>query len=731
MKRIIFGAVIVLIIALLIVNTGVFTTFGFSWFKNSQEVVTSSPTNKNVEYEVTNGIKYRVKAEGNSFYFFEKGKWVKKFLKGVNIGAGKPGIFPGELTVGYDEYYRWFKQISEMNSNCIRVYTTMRPQFYNALLDFNKSAISPLFLIQGVWMNEEDINSLSDVYAQNAKIKNEFSQDAKNVIDVLHGNIVLPARSGFASGNYTADVSGYLAGMMIGIEWDPKLVKTTNDNNLDKVVFDGKYLYTLNASPFETFLGIVGDEVIDYQTNKYAFQTPVAFPNWITTDPLSHPNEPHPDEDMISVNMENIKSRNTFNAKLYLSYHVYPYYPDVLNYEKEYITYTDPYGRINPYRAYLKDLKTVHTMPILIAEFGIPTSRGMGHKSIMEYNQGMVDETKQGAMLSEMMNSMYEENYAGGLIFTWQDEWFKRTWNNVLFDIPDKRPFWSNIQTNEQNFGIMSFDPGTEKNTCEIDGNITDWGDTSPAVVGASGSLYVKNDERYVYFMLKSDSFDFEKDTLYIPIDTIENQGNLKIKDTSVIFSKPADLLITIKGKTDTRILVDSYYDSFYYLYGEQYRMLPLLSDIRNKNSGRFNPMNMCYNYEMTIPDTKETVPFKSYETGKLTFGISNPETNEYQSLADFYQKDNIIELRIPWQLLNVMDPSAGLIMDDLYTMQNIVPTNTAGLQFGFGIYTPQSTSLQIQMDATYQWNPWILPTYHERLKPSYSVLQQDFLKFK
>ncbi|HBT63385.1 MAG TPA: hypothetical protein DEB10_01825, partial [Ruminococcaceae bacterium] len=67
-------------------------------------------------------------------------------------------------------YYRWFEYIRDMNANSIRIYTTMRPQFYNALLDFNSSSDHPIWLFQGVWMNEEDILKLGDVYAQNGKI---------------------------------------------------------------------------------------------------------------------------------------------------------------------------------------------------------------------------------------------------------------------------------------------------------------------------------------------------------------------------------------------------------------------------------------------------------------------------------------------------------------------------------------------------------------------------------
>lgn len=729
-RRIIIAAVAVIAVMLILIQTGVLRGVGIRPFGEEEESASSQQGVSAFDYVTQGNLKYRVKAEGNYFYFYKNGEWKKEFLKGVNIGAGEPGLFPGELTISYEDYYRWFQQISDMNVNCIRVYTTLRPQFYNALYDFNEQAKNPLYLFQGVWIDEADVQALSDVYAQNGKIAEDFTQDALDLVDVLHGNKTLPVRAGFASGEYTADVSKYLAGWIIGIEWDPNLVDNTNNNNPDKNEYEGNYLYTMSATPFESFLCSVGDKVIERQTKEYGVQVPVAFANWVTTDPISHPNEPHEDEDRTTVNMENIKSRDGFLPGQFASYHVYPYYPDSFNYQEDYINYVDPDGKVNPYRAYLKDLKLAHTMPIVVAEFGIPTSRGKAHESIMGYNQGGVSETDQAEMLLDMFKSMYEENYAGGIVFTWQDEWFKRTWNNVKFDVPDKRPFWSNYQTNEQNFGILAFDPGEEKSTCYVDGDIGDWNDNSPILTNSAGSLYMKSDEKYVYFMVKSDSYDFDNDTLLIPLDTIAQQGNLSIKDEKVTFDKAADFVIRINGKDNSRITVDSYYDVFYYLYGEQYKMLEPVDDIRTKNSGRFNNMMMCYNYEMTVPPKNTTIPFGSYETGKLTYGNANPDAEDYNSLADFCYKDGALEIKIPWQLLNVMDPSGKEIMDDFYTMQNIVAMDTDDWAVGMGIYDSKSEQ-EIKLSAAYTWEEWTLPTYHERLKPSYYILKDQLPQFE
>ncbi len=669
---------------------------------------------------------YISKVEGKDFYIYEEGKWEKRFLKGVNIGAAKPGTFPGNLNITKEEYFRWFKYISEMNADVIRVYTTLKPDFYDSLYLYNKHAKKPLYLIQGVWVKEEDTAELNDAYKDNERILNSFIKDSKDLVDIFHGDAELPEKRGFADGKYTSDISEYVIGWIFGIEWDSQFVHGTNVNNPDRVSYDGKYLYTDNASPFESFLCQVGDKVIEYEKDKYNTERTISFSNWPTTDMLSHPNEPYEQEDFATVNVEHIKVKENFKPGMFASYHIYPYYPEFMNYQKEYVTFKDDDGKINTYKAYLRDLMSHHTMPVMVAEFGIPAARGNAHINVhMGYNQGHHDEKEQGYIIEKLLQDIYDEGYCGGLVFTWQDEWFKRTWNTMDFDIGDRRPFWSNPQTNEQEFGLLAFEPG-EKSICDVDGDIKDWKDDVPLHKGENVDLYVKSDEKYMYLMADTKNFDFNKDKIVIPIDTIEEQGNIMDIKNNIKFSRAADFSVVINGLDNSKILVDSYYDSFQYTYANMTKMTKMSETHTIKGSGVFEPMYLCLSREIKLPEDGRVIPFMKYETGLLKHGNSNPNHKDFNSLTDISEKDGKVEIRIPWQLLNFMDPSSKLVMADLHKEKDFIPEKIKGLYFGAEVIKEGQDNGTIGMEY-YTWEDWEQPTFHERIKPSYYIVRDAF----
>ena len=675
-----------------------------------------------------NNISYVSKVDGKDFVIYRNGRFEKNFLTGVNIGATKPGHFPGELAITKEEYLRWFDYIYEMNSDVIRVYTTMKPAFYEALYEFNQGKSKPLYLLQGLWMNEDTSRLLSDAYGNDNQLVNELIQDGKDLIDIFHGNAELEVRPGFAYGSYINDISKYVIGWILGVEWNPDFVIGTNTNNPSKTSFEGSYLKTTaSASPFEVFLAEFGDAIIGYEAENYQMMRPVAFTNWLTTDLLDHPNEPDLREDEVVVNTEHIEKTDAFIPGLFASYHVYPYYPEFMNFSNEYDTFIDDDGNVNPYKAYLRDLNEAHSVPVIVSEFGIPASRGIAHEAVHSgYNQGNVTETEQGEMLSAMLKDIHDEGYMGGLVFAWQDEWFKRTWNTMDFDLAHRRPFWSNVQTNEQMFGILGFEPGTEKTASYADGSFDEWLDVSPLYQDDNLTLSMLHDERYLYVYVDALGYQFDEDTLYIPISTRPAQGNNHIINTNITFGESADFLIKIDGQLNSNITVDAYYDSFYYLYSEASTFLPKNPNFTQKNSGIFNEMLLALSAEIYLPEDDVTLPFRTFNTGNLTYGNANPESSSYNSLSDFYSKDNKVEIQIPWALLNISDPSTKMQLDDFYELDGFGSTSIENIHIGASYIQSDQEVKNIQL-YSFTWDAWDYPTYHERLKQSYYILQKAF----
>ncbi|WP_456277685.1 hypothetical protein [Bacillus sp. AK128] len=674
---------------------------------------------------------------------YRDGEWEDLLIKGVNIGMGKPGTFPGEAGISKQEYARWFEQIGEMNANSIRVYTIHPPGFYEALYEYNQTADERIYLFHGVWLNEEVFYETMDAFSE--ENVEEFKAEILRIVDLLHGNANLPEQPGHASGVYHYDVSPYVLGLMLGVEWDPEVVLETNNKHAGMEDFKGDYIYTENANPFEIWLAEMLEFTIAYETETYNWQNTMSFTNWVTTDLLDHPIEPHPKEDMVTVDPNNIYHTEQLKTGLFASYHIYPYYPEFLNLEEEYVNYIDHRGEKNNYAGYLNDMKKVHRMPLVVAEFGIPASRGITHRSVYGQDQGHQSETEQGMNLVKLFEDIVQEDLAGGMVFVWQDEWFKRTWNTMDYDNPNRRPFWSNIQTSEQNFGLLSFDPGEEGFKIKVDGQLEDWTESSEVLyqdeTGAIQQIRMDHDERYLYLRLDyKEPINWNEDNSYVLFNTILNQGQSTIPETDVNVSG-IDFVLQLTGEETSRVLVDSYYDPFYFDYAYVRDMIPEVPNVDQKNNGVFFPIRLALNKEFIIKreDGTETVsPFDLAETGKLQFGNGNPQAGDYNSLTDFaISKDRkSIEVRLPWMVLNFKDPSQHEVIGDLYApnAEGIPDAFIEGIKVGVVHSNDGKVAQTFPAALTdesayslYQWEEWNLPSYQERLKTSYFILQDAF----
>ena len=75
-------------------------------------------------------------------------------IKGINLTSSIPGQYDTDYAVSYDTYMKWFKQIQELGANTIRIASIFNDDFYDAFYDYNKDNDTPLYLIQGINLDE-------------------------------------------------------------------------------------------------------------------------------------------------------------------------------------------------------------------------------------------------------------------------------------------------------------------------------------------------------------------------------------------------------------------------------------------------------------------------------------------------------------------------------------------------------------------------------------------------
>lgn len=664
----------------------------------------------------------------------DQGNGLEPFeIRGVNMGVGIPGHFATDYAIDKETYLRWFAQIQDMGANCIRVYTILQDDFYNAVWEYNHDNENPLYIIHGLWVNDYYHNSHRDAYDKD--FMGAMLQDSRTLVDIIHGNMRFALGEDIGSGTYNRDISPWVIGYIVGVEWEDNIVAYTNHMQNTKNSYNGKYMYTTeDASPFEAALAQIGDKLIEYETNNYSSQRLIAFSNWPTTDPLDW------DEMVVyyfrkfaKVDVEHIKTTDQFLSGQFASYHAYPYYPDYYGFMDALSlevpdkgTYVQN-GVFNSYRAYLETLNNYHTMPVVIAEFGVPSSRGRAQNDRNTgRSQGGMSESEQGEALVSCYEDIMASGCSGSIVFTWQDEWFKRTWNTMAYTDLTKTPMWSDYQTNEQYFGILSFDPGEEKSVCYVDGDVSEWSDEDLVIENGDMSLSCKYDEKYVYLYVHKEGYQPDGEILYLPIDTTPKSGSLTWEGSAGSFERPADFLLILDGEDNSRMLVQKRYEALRAIYSHRVYLEDAYLNEPPVDTDEFVEIRMILQVPDNVQDELDNTGYdiaETYETGRLTYGVGNPDDPEFNSLSDFYISGDNIEIRLPWSLLNFLNPSEMIVHDDYYENYGIEGLKISEIYAGIGkLDTPEQ---MIPMVA-YEMKGWGRKvTYHERLKKGYYDLQK------
>jgi peptidoglycan/xylan/chitin deacetylase (PgdA/CDA1 family) len=658
-------------------------------------------------------------------------EWHKHFLKGVNMGVALPGHYPSEFAASYEMYYAWFRQIAEMNSNTIRTYTILPPEFYEAFAQYNLDNNSkPLFLMQGVWADDCDSGDyLEKTYSD------RFKSEIKDVIDVIHGNALIKESPGHASGVYARDVSKFVIGILLGREWEPSTVISTNKKNKGVARFAGDFISMPDGTAMEAWLAEMMDFTVKVETQLYRTQRPVSFVNWLPLDPMNHNSEfienkkvREYDNDIESIDFRRFYTTPYFKPGIYAAYHAYPYYPDFIYLDEKYKNGKNLRGENDNFYAYLEDLKDkCPGMPLVIAEYGLPSSRGNSHSTTYGFDQGGHSEKDQAEKNRTLTEDIYNTGCGGAIYFEWIDEWFKFNWLVMDFEVPaNRRRFWHNMENPEQNFGVIA----VEQRTKTIDGNDNDWSESEKTVtLDNKVQMYASGDAEYFYAIVKSNEVDLGKQDLYIAVDTYDKKkGSHVLPHIGNKLERGYEFLICVRGKDSAEILVNEPYSVYSDIYSGY---VPVYASKENYD-GKFVRQILLSNRERETL-TGEKTERRVYDRSDLIFGNSSMADHSNSNI--FINKEaGIIEIRLPWQLLNVSDPSSANVLDDKEGTPDIESIETDGFNFlAYTVSGKDGSVVQINKEGQAGFKPkkWDKPEYQLREKECYRMFREVFAQMK
>lgn len=171
---------------------------------------------------------------------------------------------------------------------------------------------------------------------------------------------------------------------------------------------------------------------------------------------------------------------------------------------------------------------------------------------------------------------------------------------------------------------------------------------------------------------------------------------------------------------------VDEPYDLFTHRYARPYRTIDHAQDtwVRPRTeSNRFR-----------IGRDGTPFPFHRQEIGTLRKGTQDRRDPAFDSGAEWMDGPGFLEVRIPWGLLQVTDPSSRQVVQDSIPPRDAVSTRTTpGFRASLVQFRredpaparivatlPQAKAGTLPASPLFTWAPWETPTWHPFRKQSF-----------
>ena len=676
-----------------------------------------------VAVQAVGGLKIAARTSATSVQLATSHGFADRFWPGVNLGSTTPGALPGELRLSRLTLDRWLNQMGDLHVRVIRVYTILPPAFYDALAAYNDAhPDAPLWFIQGVWIPEDDFYAHQDLYRPS--MVDAFRKEIADAVAAVHGDATIAPRPGHASGAYHSDVSQWLLAWSPGIEWDPLSTHLSEERNASRPAYAGTYITTRGTpTSTESWLASMLDYLASLEVQR-GWSRPLTFTNWLTTDPLRHPEEPLPQEDLVSIDAMHLVATPRWPGGFFASYHAYPYYPEFLGLSRAYASYKS-HGRVDPYAGYLHELRAHHRgQAVMVTEFGVPSGLGLAHRGPAGRDQGAHSEVDAMTMDADLLRDIHDEGFVGGVLFEWSDEWFKHTWNTQDYEQPaDRAQLWSNPYTNEEHFGVVAQDAGSAGVT--INGRFDDWAASNTKGIfdssdGPIRDVKATHDESYLYLEIATaQPRSWERAPISIGFDNLP-ETHSKVPEFGE-HMPGADVVLTIGAHGFARMSRPADLDPLLAQYGDAGGLGYLHVDRQalTLQSGVWTHPALMISRPFTDAATGLKHAVETFDISSLPWGTADATDPNADTRNLIDNDETHLEIRIPWMLLGYADPSSHLVLVPHGNQMTTVRTGTVGIMVHAGDATVSTSG--------YQWNDWETVRRNERLKRGADELGRQF----
>lgn len=599
-------------------------------------------------------------------------------IVGMNLNASWPGESLSENNISEKKYMQWFKEMRAMHVNSIRVNKIMPNTFYNALKKYNENHSKPLYLLQSIPITREDLKKQVESTASICKYTKERIEQ---VVDVVHGHYT-PFVNVSEDRVYNADVSDWLLGYSLSndLSYDDYLYAEVM---LDQKSYKGDFIKSSKkASLVETYMAKLADKVLSYEYQEYSKKSLLTITS-LMDDVYKSIDKPIDEKGKRFLDMNNIELGPKNDAGIFVSYNMALSGSEAVNLDKMELM--------------LNKLVKYHKYPVVVSEYGIPTSR-ISNDYMIANNMQPFSEQDQGKQLIKMDKIIRSSGCAGGYIYEFCDDWYAKSSNmdNAYREKIDAKYLSVNNNSTNQHFGIKKY---VEDKNNGVGENISDW--TSDEIVQQNDdiALYARETTEGLSLLVRFNDVFEDDDTIYINLDILPKGGSTTMKGSKIKFDKPSEFVVEL-NKKEGQILVNNYYDLHKYKESMKELRNNPNKNIVDKNTNEFEIEKVKLKDRYYHEESKSFVEAKHYDYGKLVEGDSSDN-----SLADYHIGDDYAEILIPWDMLNFVDPSKHIVYEDLYSNDGNKRTKIYSINMGVNIQ--RRKHLYRLKDGKFKLNDW------------------------